>query len=416
MKKYNTQDFKGKTNAFLENANENIKDMKKNNPQKFIGTVLMLIASVVIVFAVLLAPEKKAVPTEADTTAPAEAASSVTEQTTEEPTTELPTAGEYTVTNYIVVTDNAGMEIYSIAKGKLTSYAEVINTFAAKVPDKQIYCMLAPTRIAFYGPDEYRTGQHSQPDGINIAYSALKGNNIKAIDAYGEISRHTNDYIYFHTDHHWTARGAYYAYNALCKATGQSYAPLESYQSGKLDGFVGSMYRYTNSKVLESHPDYVEYFMPIVDTDGQFFTTPEMSDGKTLRIITTNITDRASKYMCFIQGDKALERIKTSSTSGKKILVIKESYGNALVPFLLENYSEVYVLDPRQSGVSSMSLKKFVDDNGIGEILFINYVMAPSNSKYMNALTNIVNTDPPTAAPATAAPAPAPTEAPAQQG
>lgn len=414
MKKYNNRDFKGKASGLPGNLNlEKINEVKKNNPQKFIGTVLIILATVVIVFAVLLAPEKKAVPTEQTTKAQENAVTEV--QTTEEPTTELPTAGEYTVTNYIVVADNAGMEIYSIAKTKLTNYAQVINTFAAKVPDKQVYCMLAPTRIAFYGPDEYRTGSHSQPDGIKVAYDALQGSNVKSIDAYGEISRHTNDYIYFRTDHHWTARGAYYAYQAFCKSTGQNFTDLSAYQTGKLDDFVGSMYRYTGSKVLESNPDYVEYFMPVVDTDGQFFSTPEMTDGKTLRIISTNITDRASKYMCFIQGDKALERIKTSSQSGKKILVIKESYGNALVPFLLENYSEVYVLDPRQDGVNTMSLKKFVDDNAIGEILFINYVMAPSNNKYMTALTNIVNTDPPAPAPApeTAAPQPAPAE---QQG
>ena len=407
MKKYNNFDFRGKASAVLDNINlENINEVKNKDPQKFIGTVLLVVASLVIVLAVLLAPEKKAVPVAEEQTANNN--QQVTEQTTEEPTTELPTAGEYTVENYIVVTDNAGMEIYSIARSKLQEYANVINTFAQKVPDKQVYCMLAPTRIAFYGPDEYRTGQHSQPDGINIAYTSLKGDNILAINAYDAISRHTNDYIYFRTDHHWTARGAYYAYTAFCRATNQNFTPLESYQSGKLDDFVGSMYRYTNSKVLEANPDYVEYFMPVVDADGQFFSNPDLSDGKSLRIISTNITDRASKYMCFIQGDKALERISTSSTSGKKILVIKESYGNALVPFLLENYSEVYVLDPRQPGVSSMSLKKFVDDNQIGEIMFINYLMAPSNKKYMNALTNIVNTDPPTEAPATeAAPQPA---------
>lgn len=374
--------------------------MKITKSRRLFGTLEMLLAAVIIVLAVMFAPAKKEItppPTTApETTAPAvetttEAVTQPTE--TQEATTDFAQVGDYTVTNYIVVTADSAMEMYSIASEKLTNYANVINTFAAKVPDKQIYCMLAPTSIAFYGPEEYRTGSHSQPDGINIAYSALSGANIKSIDAYGEIIKHTNDYIYFRTDHHWTARGAYYAYTALCNQTGQEAVPLENHQSGRLDDFVGTMYRYTQSESLLGHPDYVEYFYPVNEYEGYWFTTPALSDPHNLRVISTGITERSSKYMCFIQGDKPLERITTSNQNGKKILVIKESYGNAIVPFLLDNYQEVYVLDPRQDGVTDMNLPQFVTDNGINEILFINYVLVPSNSKYMNALTNIVNKD-----------------------
>ncbi len=361
----------------------------------------MLLAAIIIIVAVKYAPAKKdIVPT--PVTVPE---TTTVEQTTQQPTeviTEAPTApettgfadaGEYSVTNYIVVTANSAMEMYSISREKLYNYANVINTFAAKVPDRQVYCLLAPTSIAFYGPEEYRTGSHSQPDGINIAYSALSGENVIGIDAYGEIINHTNEYIYFRTDHHWTARGAYYAYVAFCNRTGQNIVPIESHESGQLDDFVGTMYRYTQSESLLQYPDYVEYFMPVTPAEGQWFTTPEMSDPHNLKIISTNITERSSKYMCFVQGDKPLERIVTGNQNGKKILVIKESYGNALVPFLVDNYQEVYVLDPRQDGVTDMNLPQFVTDNGINEILFVNYVLVPSNSKYMNALTNIVNKD-----------------------
>ena len=167
------------------------------------------------------------------------------------------------------------------------------------------------------------------------------------------------------------------------------------------------MYRYTQAQVLVDHPDYVEYFQPVVSAEGQYFSNASMNDGRTLRILSTNITDRASKYMCFIQGDKALERIVTSNKNGRKLLVIKESYGNAIVPFMLENYEEVFVLDPRQDGVSDMNLPQFVTDNGITDVLFINYMFAPSNKLYMTSLKNIVNKD-------VAVPAEAPAETPAE--
>lgn len=385
--------------------------MKMTKSKKTIGTIEMIAAAVVIIVAVILAGHRLAKKPSNEPVVPEQTVSQTETQpetTTEEPTTveqttELPTVGDYSIKNSIVVTSNSAMEMYSIANSRLTNYANVINTFAAKVPDKRVHCLLAPTAIAFYGPDEYRTGSHSQPDGINIAYSNLAAN-VSAVDAYAELSRHTDDYIYFRTDHHWTARGAYYAYVAFCQKNGLNYTPLANFETGRLDNFVGTMYRYTQAQVLVDNPDYVEYFQPVVAADGQYFSNASMNDGKTLRILSTNITDRGSKYMCFIQGDKALERIVTSNKNGKKILVIKESYGNAIVPFMLENFEEVFVLDPRQDGVSDMNLPQFVTDNGITDILFINYLFAPSNSKYMNALTNIVNKD--IAAPAQEAPAP----------
>ena len=371
--------------------------MKLTNSRKIVGSIEMILAAIIIVFAVVKAPNEpapKPVETTAEITTQAETTSEPSQETTTEApkpeTTAFAQTGEYQITNSIIVFPDSAMEMYSIAKTRLGEYAATVNTFAAKVPDKQVYCMLVPTRIAFYGPQEYRTGSHSAPDGINIAYSQLSPNVI-SIDAYSALLQHTDDYIYFRTDHHWTARGAYYAYSAFCEKNGLSHAPLSAYQSGRLDNFVGTMYRYTNSENLKNNPDYVEYFMPIVEASGEFYSTPDMSDGKPLRIISTNITDTSSKYMCFIQGDKPLERIVTSNQNGKKILVIKESYGNAMVPFLLENYNEVFVLDPRQDGVKDMNLTQFVNDNGINEILFINYLMAPSNSKYMTALNNIIN-------------------------
>lgn len=73
-----------------------------------------------------------------------------------------------------------------------------------------------------------------------------------------------------------------------------------------------------------------------------------------------------------------------------KVLLIKESYGNALAPFLLDTFSEVYVLDPRQESIQGMNIPSFVENNGIDTVLFCNYTMVPSNSKYMNALNAMI--------------------------
>lgn len=114
-----------------------------------------------------------------------------------------------------------------------------------------------------------------------------------------------------------------------------------------------------------------------------------MTDGKPLRVISTNITDESSKYLTFIQGDKPLIKWCHPAAAAKGAL-IKESYGNALAPFLLDTFSEVYVLDPRQESIQGMNIPSFVENNGIDTVLFCNYTMVPSNSKYMNALNAMI--------------------------
>lgn len=378
--------------------------MEMTKQKKIVGTVELIAAAVVLIAAVVFAPAYKTAVGEADSTAPqteaqTDAPSGANENsieaiestTTAEPTTAPPAVGEYTVTsNYIVVTGDAAMEMYSIAKQKLLDYGGTVNALAAAVPEVKVYALLAPTRMEYYGPEEYRTGSHSQKRGIEIAYGAMNDNIVK-VDAYDRLSRHTDEYLYFRTDHHWTARGAYRAYEAFCASAGLTCKPLSDHETGKLEGFVGSMYRYTQSEVLKNNPDTVEVFYPTVEASGQFFSSPAMDDGKNLRIISTNINDPASKYMAFIQGDKPLIKMTTNVGNGQKILLIKESYGNAFAPFLLENYSEVYVLDPRQEGVKGMNLPQFLRDNGIQNVIFLNYMMAPSNSKYMNALNEMIH-------------------------
>lgn len=372
--------------------------MEMTKSKKVLGTIELIAAAAVLVIAVAFAPAYTSAvepepETQAQTEAPSETDSEVqTEpaETTTEPTTAPPEVGEYTVSpNYIVLTKDAAMEMYSVNKQKLLDYGATVNALAAAVPEVKVFSLLAPTRMEFYGPEEYRTGSHSQKQGIEIAYGAM-GDNIVKVDAYDKLSRHTDEYIYFRTDHHWTARGAYFAYTAFCEAANLECKPLDVHETARLDGFVGSMYRYTQSEVLKNNPDFVEVFYPTVEASGQYFSGPAMDDGKNLRIISTNITDPASKYMAFIQGDKALIKMTTNVGNGQKILLIKESYGNAFAPFLLENYSEVYVLDPRQEGVQGMNLPQFLRDNGIQNVLLLNYMMAPSNSKFTDPLRAMI--------------------------
>ena len=107
-----------------------------------------------------------------------------------------------------------------------------------------------------------------------------------------------------------------------------------------------------------------------------------MENGRKVFVVARAVNSD-NKYLAFIGGDQPLEKIVTSNKNGKKILVIKESYGNALVPFLCDNYEEVYVVDPRKT---NFNLASFVKNQSIDEVLMINYTFAMANETYKNAL------------------------------
>ncbi len=284
--------------------------------------------------------------------------------------------------NYIIVDKKnyRAMELYTNVASKNEAYAAAVSRLQTKVPTAQVYCLMAPTSLEFYSSESYHTGSKSQKKAIDGLYAALT-NGVKGVDAYTPISQHLNEYLYFRTDHHWTARGAYYAYTALAKAAGLTPVPLGE-PSGQLDGFVGTLYRYTQNGLLKDHPDSVEYFEPSIAATVQVFEDASLQNGHTIPLITKSIENESDKYMTFIEGDHPMTRIDSGVGNGRSILVIKESYGNAIIPYLVNHYARIYVLDPRQL---QTDIQTFVKANNISEVLCINYMFAPLNATYINA-------------------------------
>lgn len=309
-----------------------------------------------------------------------------TTQGMKENTADVTPDEEASVRGSIIISGSRAMEIYSYSESSVRNYANIINSAAKAMPEgTKFYSLIAPTAVEFYGTKTYRTGQHSQHDAIKNAYDMLDDSIIK-VDAYSALVDKTKEYIYFRTDHHWTARGAYYAYDAFCKASGNDAPAITDFKTHNIEGFVGSLYRSTQSSALKKDPDYVECFELLVNAKNTVYTSQAMNDGTSTYIVANKVSGD-NKYLAFISGDQPLEKITTDVKNGKKILVLKESFGNAFVPFLCNNYEEVYVVDPRKI---DMDLPEFVKANGIQEVLAVNYSFGLSNKTYCKALNNLI--------------------------
>ena len=312
------------------------------------------------------------------------------------PELEEPDESDAVKAGSVIIIGDRAMEVSYIYEKALTRYVEALNALKGSMKDTRVFSLIAPNSAEFYSPKSMHTGDASQKSMIDKAYSGMNG--IVCVDAYSKLRGHADEYIYFRTDHHWTALGAYYAYTAFCESGGLSPVPLEDFETGRYEGFVGSMYRFTSkypqSEALKNNPDYVDYYIPAAECEAQYFKTPGMENGVKAEVVSRKIPDDYSnKYLCFISGDTPVFRIVTQVKNGRRIAVLKESYANALVPFLTSHFEEIFVIDMRQfngNGQQRLNLPEFAEKNSLTDVLVLNYSIAPNNVFFAKMLEEYI--------------------------
>lgn len=343
-------------------------------------------------------PQQPAQPAEATVSEPSEP---LQEQL---PALDEPEESEASYAGNVILVGTRAMEIPTRLDDIMTSYAQAIENLAAAMPDgTRTISILTPNGGEFYSPASMHTGLHSQKDMIQFCYDAMP-EDIITVDAYSALRAHTDEYIYFRTDHHWTQLGAYYAYTAFCDAAGFEAVALEDFETGRYDWFLGSMYTFTSgypqSQTLKDNPDYLDYYLPVAETHAQYYADGTLENGVPVSVVYTKLDDSVSnKYLCFIGGDTPVCVIETD-VEGPSCIVLKESYGNAFAPFLTSHYSRIIVIDPREfnrDGKPALDLAAFAAGQQINDLIVINYPYMMNSKNYVNWLNRLVGADEKTA-------------------
>ena len=284
------------------------------------------------------------------------------------------------VTGRVLVLNDKAMEIHTFNAEASIYYADFINKFQAKLADKdcQVYSLIAPTQIEFITNAQYKKLSSPQKETIAYVYKHLNPN-ITAIDAYQALKQNTDKYLYFRSDHHWTALGAYYAYTALMEAKGEKPIPIEQYKVEQVKPYLGSLYSTTLSKEIKANPDTVYLYQPLSKYEYNVYYEHPIK----IPLLDMRHAENTNKYGIFLGGDHPWGKITTTQKNGKKIIVIKDSYANAFIPFLLPHYEEIYIVDPRQF---NLDIFAFIEENRIQEVLFLNYVLVTDNNGFTDLL------------------------------
>ena len=303
---------------------------------------------------------------------------------------------------------NMGMQIFGGSQTMAERYANTINSYTNALDGVQVYSMVIPTPIEFYLPPKYQGISPSQKENIELINSHLLPQ-VKRVDAYSEIEKQKDDYLYFRTDHHWTARGAYAAYLAFCRSAGLEPVALSDMERHQIDGFLGTYYNQTQDLKLAKTPDFVEYFVPSVKCQTWQYRRGKPFDPVESTIFASYATGGQNTYGVFLHGDYPLTHIKTDNKTGRKVLMTKESFGNAFAPFLVSHFDEVFVVDQRYF---ELNLTDFIREHGVTDLIFVNNIFAANTKIRIEELERIQNQTYVPYVPAT--PAPVQQETPAQ--
>ncbi len=310
--------------------------------------------------------------------------------------TETPPEATYPAVEQLgamLIVDNAAYEYYNFNQATADNYAATVNRAAALLEGKsRVYDMIIPTSMAITLPESYSgsTNSSDQKKAIDYMYSIMAPN-VNRVNIYDTLLNHKDEYIYFRTDHHWTSLGAYYAYRELMSAKGAIPAELTAFTEYKFEGFLGSFYAESGQKAsLGNTPDYVMAYEPTQVQKIHTFTQSGVVDYSI--VSDGNKLSAANKYLSFVCGDHPYGIMTNPAiTDGSSCLVIKESFGNAMVAYLTQNYQNVYVVDYRYiNQVFPGTLRQFVDERGIQDVMFINNVSATRSPALVNAMSAFV--------------------------
>ena len=290
----------------------------------------------------------------------------------------------------VVVIGDTAYEQYNYVEDSSKKYIKAVNNIAKKMgKDVNVYDMIVPTSIGITLPDNKynKVGSSDQKKSIQKMYDMLS-DSVKTVDIYDELMQHRTEYIYYRTDHHWTSLGAYYAYDAFCKVKEMMPNKLEDYKKASFGRFKGSFYGETNNaKSLRA--DKTEVLYPVNNEKISIKYTTE--SGETLKgkvIEDASSFSESLKYMAYIDGDNPYTVIRNKNIKdGSSCVVIKESFGNAFVPFLADHYSKIYVIDYRYW---QGSISKLVKDKSATDVMFINNISMTRNAYLIGKLSQLV--------------------------
>lgn len=284
--------------------------------------------------------------------------------------------------------DGARTALLTYSKEELRKAADTLNAYAALLPvGGKMHVMLVPrsqtaNKLALHLDEE--SGWSSE---VESALQPIVSKNVTVHSAYDVFQQPliNGEYLFFRTDHHWTARGAYLAADAMLKSAGYQTVPLSDYTEKTIEGFLGSIYLHGRNAKLRELSDSIEVFYPLLPADSY-----RVSNAYRKNQIPV-IDETQTNYLVFLGGTYGPYRVLEGGyRTGRNMLMICDSFGNSIAPFFMPYYDNVYMVDLRDEYYSREAaqggVKDYIRRLGIDDLYIVLSDTNSIGSAYFNRL------------------------------
>lgn len=266
----------------------------------------------------------------------------------------------------ILVANKRGIMLFGGSYANGERYASYLNRYQQELGSGvQVWSMVAPTPCSFYTPEKFRHLIGSEQKNIEHINEHLVG--AKGVDIYTPLEKHADEPIFMRTDHHWSALGAFYAAEAFSAAARVPFARISDYDKMVKPDYVGTLYGYSGDATLKNNPEDFFWYVPHAEFSVTYWNRNLTNRRSGSLFLNVDNVNRSDWYMVYLGGDDRVTKIETNVRNGRKLAVIKDSYGNALIPWLTSSFEEITVIDMRFFTKNAISYLKEI---GATDVLF----------------------------------------------
>ncbi len=341
-------------------------------------------------------------------------------------------------------TDMGWIYAYISSPKNEKTYVDSISAFAQKHPEYQVMNMLIPNKAAFFYDASVNYSDDQNKTTADIE-GKLKANSVDVISIYEDMMKDDPQKMYFMTDHHWNGYGTLISYQNFCDFYSKKHPEFE-YSSDLIknyldknylkkynltfnyyEGFVGSLLAQTGDSDMLEHPDTMLVYKPLTPhMMYSWWRINSIEDSDNLPVpmyenVSPALVAERPSYGMYLGGDKGLVIVKrriletasegsaennskTGSSSqnnngnqntgdsnmskDSKILIVKDSYGNALSALLINIYDETHIIDPRYFNAS---IEEYMVKNNIDTVFFLNATNVTKNKSYVESIRRVVS-------------------------
>ncbi|MCR5014171.1 MAG: hypothetical protein K6A28_05275 [Bacteroidales bacterium] len=275
-------------------------------------------------------------------------------------------------------------------------YAEVVNAYQECFgPEVDVYCMIIPTAVEYYCPPNASDCTDDEFPVLTKLYTAIDSA-VHVVDLYMTLGQHASEPIYLRTDHHWSPLGAYYAARQFAMVAEVKVPELSDFDADTIKNYVGSMFGFSKDVNVKKSPEDFVYYVPKAIAYTTTYTKYDLDED--FHIVRegrpyqgdffVKVSGSSSAYCTFMGSDACITEVKTSVDNGRRLLVMKDSFGNAIPGYLFGSFEEVHVIDFRYF---TYNIKDYVKEHGITDILMANNIshvcsgaIASSYNRFLN--------------------------------